>query len=83
MFFIWIYLEIIKFIYTIIQIFVNLNMFRYLLFRIVTTNFPPLFYIAAARREFLKNALVGLCLCLRYTAQCAFWVVCLPSNRTS
>ena len=33
-------------------------MFRYLLFRIVTTNFPPLFYIAAAQRELLKNALV-------------------------
>ena len=30
---------------------------RYLLYRVVTTNFPPLFYIAAAQKETLKNSL--------------------------
>ena len=30
---------------------------RYLLYRVVTTNFPPLFYIIVAQKETLKNAM--------------------------
>ena len=49
---------------------------RYLLYRLVTTNFPPLFYIVAAQKDTLKTALESFIFVYdynRFSYDCPFY----------